>query len=351
MKRKIFRILSIIFLNIILSLLFLELFLRVNPKFGYVYNAFKVDSVKADFMALQPSKLLGYEHVPNLDCPAAKIKTNSYGLIGKEYGFHKDKETFRILVLGDSIAAQGFSCDFLEDYLNKSSNVLSQSRYKNFQIWNAGVTSYDVRRYAIYLENSGINYKPDIVLIFFCLNDFDLDINTYYKTKDGADRYYFPVSEVSKMYNVSPLLMKYSHLYRFITLKLNSYLFSKKKTQKGIDPLEENGRHYLGKIKEICGRHKIPLFTVIFPYLMPFDEYSDYQKKEYQTICKVAKDLQVSYLNLRDYLPEKDIKNLRMMNEDYMHPSREGHQIIASLIYSYLQASFFNTKKFKITMD
>jgi len=323
-------------IGIALGIILLETFLRINPKFGYIYESFKVLSSKEDATLLspgppvQPSSLFGYENIPNSN------GANSYGLAGKSYKLEKDDKTFRILLLGDSIAWRDLSRQFLEEKLNAS--PMLNLKYK-FEIWNAGVPSYDVRRYALYLQHKGLSYKPDMVIIFICMNDFVVNENLYYKTKNGLISYYFSLPELSKIYSVNPSLMKYSYLYRFIMLRIDSYLSGSKKNP-GIDLREENGKYYLSKIAEMCRGKEIPMLAVIFPYLKPLNEYSAYQKSEYRIINDVIKELKLEYINLYNYLPEKDLYDLRYSRQDETHPNPEGHALVAEIIYNYLIKNF-----------
>lgn len=333
--------------SIIIALFSLELFFRINSGFGYKYALPRFKSDKSSDISqwpwLQPSALLGYEHIPNFGSYGLVGRINSFGLVGREHNLYKENGTFRILVLGDSIAEQGWPCEFLEDYLNN--NVyLFNSRYKKLEIWNAGVASYDVRRYLIYLKHRGLGFNPDMIIIFFCLNDFNLNTNIYYRTKNGTNGYYFSISELSKVYKVNTFLMKHSYLYRFIILRIDSYLLSKKINNGNIFLPEENGRYYLRLIKDICQRQRIPLFAVIFPYLKPLSECTDGERYEYQTIRKVTNELGIDFLNLYEYLPEKELLNLRAVKEDFIHPSQEGHRFIAKLIYDFLLKKFFKNK-------
>jgi lysophospholipase L1-like esterase len=343
MKKILFRMIASL-LGVILILISTELLFRINPKFGYLSNSFKKVPLSEYKIGIQPSALLGYEHIPNFgDYLYGEVgKINFYGLIGRGYGLHKDKNIFRILVLGDSIAENGWPCLFLENYLNNNA-LLSRLRYKRFEVWNAGVTSYDVRRYALFLKYKGLKYKPDMVIIFFCLNDFSLNTNIYYQTKEGAEPYYFPIIEISKIYNVNPVLMKKSYLYRFIILRLESYLLSKKNLA-GVSREEETGRYYLQMIKEICKTRNIPLFAVVFPYLMPLNKYSSGAIGEYQTICRASKELQINYLNLYEYLSKKDLYSLRRFKEDYIHLNPKGYHFAAKVIYEYLLDNFFKNQ-------
>jgi lysophospholipase L1-like esterase len=122
-------------------------------------------------------------------------------------------------------------------------------------------------------------------------------------------------------------------------LRLDSYLSSKEETR-GESPQEENGRNYLGRIKEICQKNSIPLFVIVFPYLKPMDEYKNYQLQEYKNICKIIKELKIEYLNLYEYLPKDNLYNLRERKEDEIHPSREGYCLIAKIVYDYLLGSY-----------
>lgn len=343
MKKVFFRTFALL-IGIVIVSICSELFFRINSRVGYKYvlPKFKSDesSSISQFSFLQPSGLLGYEHIPNFGSYGLVGKINSYGLVGKEHNLYKENGTFRILVLGDSIAEQGWPCEFLEDYLNNNIHLFN-SRYKKFEIWNAGVTSYDVRRYLIYLKYKGLVYHPDMVVIFFCVNDFDLNMNVYYRTKNGTTGYYFSISEISKRYRVNTFFMEHSYLYRFIILRINGYLLSKKINKENIYLPEENGRHYLGLIKDICQKQGIPLFVVIFPYLKPLSEYTDGERYAYQTVCKVTKELGIDFLNLYEHLPEKELFNLRTVREDSIHPSQEGHHFIARLIYDFLFEKYF----------
>lgn len=322
--------------SIILIFSSLEIFLRVNPKFGYIYNSFRESySAMKDYFqvcALRPSELLGYENIPNCG------RINSYGLVGKEYKLQKEKNTFRILLLGDSIAWQDYSRQFLEESLN--SNALLRAKYK-FEIWNAGCPGYDNRRYALYLQHKGLMYKPDMVMIFLFMNDYYPDAAFYYKDANGIEVYSMPLREVSKRFTVNRFLVRKSYLYRFVMLKIDSYLINKKR-QKGFSSQEEDGEFYMHMIQDMCKKNHIQLFAAIFPYLKPLNEYANYQKNEYNRICKMIKDFNIDHVNLYDQLPERGLYGLRETKEDEIHPSKEGHILIGKIIYNYLLDKYFH---------
>lgn len=322
------------------SLAISEVFLRLNPRFGcYIYDSFYADGKDkmAEYISTyryRPSALLGYEHIP--DGPDSRI--NSYGLVGKQHGLNKEKGTCRILVLGDSIAGQGWSCETLEELLNR--DLAPRSRYSKFEIWNSGTGSYDVRKYYLYLKSRGMGFNPDMVMIFLFMNDFALNTNVYYRAANGGIAYHFAVSEVSKTHAVSPLLLRYSYLYRFIILRLDNYLLSSRKSQGG-NPQEENGRYYLGMIKQMCQARGMPLFVVVFPYLKPTDKYDKRETEQHNDIMKVVSDLRIDYLNAYGSVPQGELCNLRASSRnDEIHPNQQAHRFIAGLIYERLVNDF-----------
>lgn len=340
MRIVIFKTITVI-ISIIMMLMLAELFLRLNPKFGYIYNSARINSdissgtlkmLNVDSSRYRPSEILGYELVPN-----SGPDVNSYGFIGKEYNAAKDKGTFRIFVIGDSVAEYGWASEFLENYLN--SNPRLQAKHR-FEVWTAACGGYDIKQYTNLLKYKVLKYKPDMIIIFFVLNDLEADMNIYYKIKQNVISYNFAIPEVSKLYIPSKLLMKDSFLYRFIILSLNNYLMERKKTQ-GIDYRLETGQFYLQNIKDVCGNNKIPLLSVIFPYLKPFSQYQQYQLYQYKTIEKLLREKKVCFVDLHNHLQESKLLHLRDMKDDEIHPNKEGHQLVASVIYEYLLKNSF----------
>lgn len=337
--RKTISLLALISVGIISGLVLAELFLRINPAFGYKYsfcrfeNKDRSDIIRVSFDAgyLRPSALLGYEIIPNCrnNLP---VPSNSHGLIGREYKLIKDKDTFRILLLGDSVVWDDLLRQYLEKKLNSAPPPGLGSR---FEIWNASCPSYDLRRYYVYLRHRGLYYGPDMVIIALFMNDACLNINLYYKDKDGNREYYFPIPEISRKCNVSPFLMKHSYLYRFVILSIDSYLAGRK--MDGDKPkIKADAINYLRMIKDICADKKIGLLVVVFPYLKPLDEYDNGQILEYRAISEALQELEIIHINLYDDLSVKNLHNLRNSGKDEIHPGPEGHAIISEVVYDFL---------------
>lgn len=93
--------------------------------------------------------------------------TNSRGLRDREYPIQRARGTTRIVVLGDSYT-WGYRVRDEEVYPEVLESLL-----ENVEVLNLGVTAYATEQELLYLKREGLQYHPDIVLLAFCLNDFD----------------------------------------------------------------------------------------------------------------------------------------------------------------------------------
>ena len=155
--------------------------------------------------------LLGYEHRPG---PGINV----FGNYDRDYSLKKPKGTFRILVLGDSITEAGGYVKRLEYLLNSS------GLNKKFEVWNCGVGGYGIKQYWGYLESKGSRFSPDMIIVGFCLNDFD-DFTVVLPPDENGD---LAVSYNMDLRNerINGGLFVHSNLYRYI-------LFSKGPLVKG----------------------------------------------------------------------------------------------------------------------
>lgn len=332
---QVFQYFLVIFFGCLCALMISETILRLFPRLNMQYSLdrFNYDDPRIRDLnrpdwhsTFRSSPILGYERIPN-----SAPEVNSYGMIGKEYPLRKTKDVFRILVLGDSITQFDFYVRILENLLNNAN--LSYT----FELWNAGVTGYEVNQYANYLKFRGIHYNPDMILIGFCLNDFNIfGTLITYKNAKGFRGYYYSGNEFSRRIPIDNVLFTHSYLYRFIILSVDK-VFAKFNQDYYINERIKTGETFLREIKNITLSRKIKLLAAVFPYLKPIDEYMDYQKEEYENMIRVLKGLDIDYIDLREAFPDGDeIKSLRIVDTDYIHPSEKGHAVAAEAIFNYM---------------
>ncbi|HUQ87604.1 MAG TPA: GDSL-type esterase/lipase family protein [Vicinamibacterales bacterium] len=104
------------------------------------------------------------------------VRINSMGFRDrKEYSLEKSANTFRILVLGDSVTFGHGTLDettypyLLEQQLRKWRPDVK------WEVWNLGVPGYNTGQELAYLEEIGPRAQPDLVIVGFYPNDFSGD--------------------------------------------------------------------------------------------------------------------------------------------------------------------------------
>lgn len=110
------------------------------------------------------------------------INTNSFGIRGPEITPDKPENTYRILLLGDSMTfGWGVNdnetfAQFTQDNLNKWAKETDKDL--NFEVINAGFTDgKTLDSYLVFLKETGLQLKPDLVVLnFFPFNDI-LDLS------------------------------------------------------------------------------------------------------------------------------------------------------------------------------
>jgi nuclear transport factor 2 (NTF2) superfamily protein len=103
------------------------------------------------------------------------FETNNRGMRGPwDYVYAKDKDVFRIAVLGDSfvfgvgVPVEETACYLLEKALNKDGG-------RRYQVYNFGVYSFSPVLEYIYVKREIVKYDPDLVILMLDISDVQDD--------------------------------------------------------------------------------------------------------------------------------------------------------------------------------
>lgn len=106
-----------------------------------------------------------------------KFITNSQGYRSDyDFSYNKPENSIRILCLGDS-HTQGFEVRQNFTYSAIIEKYLIGQGYDS-EVYNMGISGYSNAEELVLLENEGVNYKPDYVILGFYANDFEDNIKT-----------------------------------------------------------------------------------------------------------------------------------------------------------------------------
>lgn len=99
------------------------------------------------------------------------IRTNSLGLRGPEVALDKPEDAFRVLVLGDSVAF-GWGVRGEDTFASQLAALLATVYPdRRIEVINAGVSGYGTWQELRWLEETGLELSPDVVIVQAHLND------------------------------------------------------------------------------------------------------------------------------------------------------------------------------------
>lgn len=131
-------------------------------------------------ISLIPDLVLGWKFIPNGEFTetgtgwyaeefSAKTKINSQGFRDVERKAKKEKNVYRIAVLGDSMVAArqvDFSKTATQLLEKKLNDELGEVTKKKFEVFNFGVGAYGMSQYYLTWKDYASKFKPDIVFAY-----------------------------------------------------------------------------------------------------------------------------------------------------------------------------------------
>lgn len=151
-----------------------------------------------------------------------RFVTNAQGFRDyRNYSYEKPSGTLRIISLGDS-HTEGFEVRQEKTFSSVIERYLTAHQIKA-EVFNMGISGFSTAEELVYLENEGVKYKPDFVILGFFANDLDDNIKAdIFRLQNGElvlnTKTYIPGVKVLNAINrIAPLrwLSENSYLYSF----------------------------------------------------------------------------------------------------------------------------------------
>jgi lysophospholipase L1-like esterase len=268
------------------------------------------------------NSLLIYTFKPN------KCNANSQGFIDYEYSYEKPKGTFRIVVIGDSVA-QGAGVDLKETFAKVLENKLN--KINKAEVIILARTGYSTSQELVLLKDNAFNYNPDLIIWSYVLNDPADPV--YHNANGELGRYYYePNVHIQSFLST-----------RFLSLeeKIKSF-WCGKEFHKLIHcahwgQIEKN----IKQIGHVSKNKKIPIIFLIHPIFENIKNYNDYSlTKIHEKLSYLAVKEGLIVFDLLNAYKKYEIKDIKLASNadwyDPWHPNATGHQIAGEYIFQKL---------------
>ncbi len=264
------------------------------------------------------------------------FRVNSLGFRGPEITRQKPARTFRVLVLGDSIAMGS----------GLPENVLVSSRLQEMleaarpglhaQVINAGMPGYDVEQERVLLLDQGPALDPDAVVLIACVNDVP-NVSIADLVNPLRD---LPVPGKIWLTDHSALALMVQGLYDGIGLTGDSALWEKLRADRDpatIRRIEQGWSDYageLGRMADLCrGRH-VPFIVVLVPHAAQFEDPRRRFIPQHR-MAAICSKLDVPFIDLAPAFAS--LPSLPYIFPDPVHPGPRGHEVMAGKIMESLE--------------
>jgi len=286
-----------------------------------------------------------YKMKPFGECEGGRL--NSEGFKDGEFDPHKDDNTIRIIMLGDSITkgtgvrlGETFS-DRLEIMLNQKSGQAGSAL--KYDVMNFGVGGYNTASEIEVLKEFGLKYRPDIVVLNYFFNDNEeYSFNYYYfMSKPGISageknlvyRYYLD----SGRFRLNRLLLR-SHLFTLCRIgAYEAFKMGGDTEYPGPGIYKESAMpEKIEEFKGLSERYGFTPFILMHPVL---DYDMKPPRKEYESTASIAKAAGVPIMDLRAFYQRGsgDPGAFLLDARDNIHPNARGHDLIARSILNKLE--------------
>lgn len=336
--KEIFTRITIIFLSVLFTLVALELTLRLVYPFRF-HPRKKGFRAVTKLYKLSENKHLVYELCPNsglkLEESGIEIKINGFGFRDKNYNLNKgDKQ--RVIFVGDSLT-YGWQINLHETYHKQLEELLHSKNYDT-DVMGMGIVGYNTVQEYYLIKEKVLKFNPDIIVLQICSNDFHRTLGIKKETK-GKNYILIPYRDLAIPYvlpksSLTHFLMRSSHLYKFINLKLELLIkkWNKDYTAKEYFLMgEEKSFRYLKKIKNFLDEEGIKFCAVIFPNKKTREIYR--HASLHKRIGKLLTNLHVPYVDLYE---EFNITGPADIWADKSHPNGKGNRIAAETLLDFL---------------
>ena len=260
------------------------------------------------------NSILFYEPRPGFSDEMYSV--NSRGFRDHEYSIDKPSDTYRIVVLGDSII-WGHGLLLEDTFAKQLERMLNEVANRKIEVLNFGVSGYSTQQEVELYRVKASQYQPDLVIVGYCLNDY----RESSWEKANLLRMYDTVFNKSYLY---------IHLRRFV----RGWAYTTFGLYHEDSTVQFDLREQFRLLETLCGETDTQHAVVVFPALVNFNDYPF--AVEHKRIVDALNGLSYEVLDLLDHFKPHDAETFLLNSDDRTHPNAQGTQIAADATMNLL---------------
>jgi lysophospholipase L1-like esterase len=313
--------------SLLVALLAAELLIRVAGA------APEVSVIRKGRFQLSRNPKIGYEPVPDLRYEGEDLSffdyqgaSNSEGFRDVEHAVAKPSGVYRVVVLGDSIAA-GLRVERYEDTFPAILEKLLRERGLKAEVINLAVSGYNTQQEVELFKEKGLRYRPDLVLVAYSLTDRERVDGDILKTLLEAER-----QKGGGAHRANPWLIR-SALYRFFRYRVlaprQAASAGDAEIQKAQDQVSgDTVAEYFGELARLSRENGFEVVVAVFPRIVrTFSYYRFGDQHEY--VRELSAQNGFRHLDLLEPFARCRNASSEPIGMDNYHPSAYGHRCAA----------------------
>ena len=278
-----------------------------------------------------PNTELLYTFIPN--SVDSHCEGNSHGYRDYEYDTQKGRQSFRVVVIGDSIA-QGYGVELDETFSKVLEKQLRQHKSKEdakIEVIILARAGYSTSQELIVLKEEALTFSPDLIVWSYVLND---PADPLFHNANGELGTYF--------YRPPLHTIHWIHREIFVALERRKGRSCNKEYHELLHCVYwHEVESHINQIGEVSKEENIPIFFLIHPLIQKDKSYKEYSLTAlHRKIGGVATQAGLIVLDVLDayqLFRAEDVTQHVEGGYDPWHPNAKGHRIIADDIFDKIR--------------
>lgn len=257
-------------------------------------------------------------------------KANRLGYRDRDHDVVKAAGVYRVVVLGDSIAA-GLFISAYENTFPALLEVRLREHGVNAEVINFGVNGYNTQQEVETLKDRGLQFSPDLVLLAYCFNDRKMSGNNMLLRLLEKEQGRTWPSETT-----SDWLAHKSHLYRRLW-------YAPSLNDKGELPAEyeslrsDTVEKYFAELGRLQEEHGFQTLVASFPFLRNLDKpYPQKLREDRLAVSRWSKQYGLHHIDLLPTFRKCALETGERVFVDALHPTVTGHRCVAETAADYI---------------